>query len=71
MSSSSNRRAFVRALAKFLVEDAAEMSIKLELGTEEAKRWARLREASPVFGYPTVDEAEAQLLAWLSGGWAE
>lgn len=67
-----SRREFVRALAEFLAGPrSAEMSIMLEMLNPEAMRWAKLRDATPLMGWPSVDEAERQLLAWLSGGWAE
>lgn len=56
---------FVRALAEYLVGSQVEMSVKLQLGRPEAKIWAKLRSSTPLFGYPTVDEAEKTLAAWL------
>ena len=60
------KKRFVRALAEHLVGDQARKSIELEQGKPEALQWARLRQASGLHGYPTVDEAEVQLTAWLS-----
>jgi len=59
------KRTFVRRLAEYLVKDQASMSIKLEMGLPEAKMWRHLREATPLFGYPTVDEADEQLQEWF------
>lgn len=56
---------FSSVLAKYLVEDQARMSIKLGMGSPEAQAWAEIRNATPLFGYPTVEEAEKTLLAWL------
>ncbi len=61
-----NRKlAFVRALAQYLVGDQGIMSIRLEMGDPNAQQWARLRAATPLFGYPTEDEATEQLASWL------
>jgi hypothetical protein len=63
-----DRRAFVRLLAEELAgARSAEMSIRLELGSEDAKRWAKLRDVSPLMGWQNVDEAERQLAEWLFG----
>jgi hypothetical protein len=56
---------FVQRLAEFLVGDQVAMSIRLQTGTEEALRWARLRSATPLFGYPTLAEAQNTLAKWL------
>lgn len=58
--------AFVRELAKYLVGDQAKMSVRLAMGNEDAQRWAALRASTPLFGYPTVEEATEQLAAWLN-----
>lgn len=57
---------FITALAKYLVGNQAEMSIKLQMGKPEAKVWAEMRGATPLQGYPTVDEAEEVLERWLT-----
>ena len=56
---------FVRALAEFLVGDQARQSIELQMGKASAKKWATLRTATPLFGYPTVEEAERTLATFL------
>jgi len=61
----ADKKEFVKTLAKFLVEGQASKSIKLEMGEESAKEWSVLRQTTPIFGYPTVAEAEAQLSEWL------
>lgn len=61
------RRAFIRGLAEYLAGDQAVRSIKLEMGDKDAQVWAKLRGLSPLFGYPTVDEAEKLLGSWLLG----
>lgn len=59
------KRAFVRELAKFLVEDSGRKSIELGMGKPHAQAWASLRQSTPIMGYPTVDEAAKQLGEWL------
>jgi hypothetical protein len=65
-----DRDRFIHELAKFLTEDAARLSIELQIdsrvGPTEAKRWAALREATPLFGGPTLEEAENTLRAWFA-----
>lgn len=56
---------FIKALAKFLVEDQAYQSIRLGTGNADAKKWAELRNATPLFGYPTLEEAEEILIKFL------
>lgn len=60
-----DKQAFVAALADYLVTDQARKSILLEMGKPEAKQWAALRATTPLQGYPTLEEAKAQLTAWL------
>lgn len=55
------KRRFIRAIAEYLAGNQAMKSIWLEAGERGAKEWAALRAASPLFGYQTVDEAEAVL----------
>ena len=63
---SLNKQRFVRALAEFLVADQALMSIRLQTGDQQAVKWQTLRSTTPLFGYPTVDEATAQLTRFLA-----
>ena len=62
---------FIQALAKFLTENEAEMSVKLSVAMPEAKRWAALRDATPLFGYYPGEEglkqAEDELTRFLYG----
>lgn len=60
------KQIFIRLLAEYLTADQARRSIELEMGKPDAQVWARLRSASPLFGYPTVDEAEEALTEFLS-----
>jgi hypothetical protein len=60
------KQAFIKELAKFIAGDSARKSIELQMGKESAKEWAKLKMASPVFGYATVEEAEKQLTDFLS-----
>lgn len=62
----SDKSVFIKALAEYLVKDQATMSIKLEMGKADALQWAKLRETTPLMGWPTVDQAETQLAAWLN-----
>jgi hypothetical protein len=64
--SKPDRDRFISALAKFLTEDAARLSIKLQMGRTEAKRWAALRETTPLFGWPSEEEAEKTLQEWFA-----
>ena len=60
------KQAFIRKLAEFLAgPNSAKYSIMLEMGREEAKEWAAMRDLTPLFGYPTVDEAEKILREFL------
>ena len=56
---------FIRRLAAYLTHDQAKMSIMLQMGRPEAKAWADLRSATPLFGYPTPAEAEKVLKEFL------
>lgn len=62
-------KAFVKALATYLAGDQAHMSILLSMPEgmlkKEAQKWATLRSQTPLFGYPTVEEAEAVLEKFL------
>ncbi len=60
-----DKRLFVEALAKFLVDDQASKSILLEMGNRLAKDWAELRSKTPLRGYPTTEEATQILSDWL------
>lgn len=57
---------FIERLAVFLVEKQAHKSILLQMGKPEAKEWAELRAATPLFGHPTVEEAEELLREFLA-----
>lgn len=62
---------FIRQLAAFLVENQAGKGIAL--GLEEkfphpikwASEWAKLRSATPLFGYPTFAEAVRAMTEFL------
>jgi hypothetical protein len=58
---------FIEVLAEYLVKDQATRSIRLEMGDSEAKMWAKVRGATPLFGYPTQAEAVKLLREWLLG----
>jgi hypothetical protein len=58
---------FVRELAQYLVGDQVHKSIQLSMGLLPAREWAKLRNATTLFGYPTVEEAERELTTFLKG----
>lgn len=62
---------FIKALAKFLAGDQAKKSIMLGmpggLAHSLVQEWADLRNATPLFGYQTVEESEKILTKWLRG----
>jgi len=61
-----NRKAeFILVLADYLVGDQAHKSILLEMGKPEAVAWAKLRGTTPLFGYPTMEEAVNTLTEFL------
>ena len=60
------KAAFIHKLADWLGgENQARMSIMLQMGRQEAKVWADIRGATPLFGYPSVEEAEKLLTEFL------
>ncbi len=63
----ASKERFIHELAIFLTERQAKKSIELEMGKEHAAEWAKLRSATPLFGYPSVEEAEKQLTEFLRG----
>jgi len=56
---------FIKKLARYLVGDQARQSIELQMGKQSAKEWAELRGATPLFGYPSVEEAEKVMTEFL------
>lgn len=62
---SDRKKKFVRALAEYLASDLAHKSILCQMGKSEGRQWAELWNASPLRGYPTVDEAEKMLTEFL------
>lgn len=65
------RADFIQALAEYL---AGPLSVEhsIGLGVPEGSRirahadlWAKMRQATPLFGYPTVEEARGQLAEFL------
>jgi hypothetical protein len=60
------RALFIRRLAEYMGgPNQVGKSILLQMGKPEAKEWAELRNLTPLFGYPTVDEAEQVLMDFL------
>ena len=64
----TRRSQFIHELAIYLVQDQAIQSIKLEMNNPEAKIWQKIRCSTPLFGYPTVEEAEKVLDDWFTKG---
>jgi len=65
MSKNKQRAQFIRGLAEYLVGDQAHKSIMLQMGRPEGTEWMKLRNLTPLMGYPTVEEAEAVLKEFL------
>lgn len=59
------KQRFIRELAYYLVGNQVMKSIALQAGDEDAKQWATIRGTTPLYGYPTVGEAEMTLSDWL------
>lgn len=66
MTREERKKAFIHELAVFLVEDQTYNSIQLAVGSKAAQKWAKLRAATPIFGYLTIGEAEEKLTEFLS-----
>lgn len=62
---SDPKSVFIRTLAEFFVNDAAGKSIQLQLQMPWAVQWAKMRQATPLFGYPTIEEAVETLTEFL------
>ena len=71
----TRRKEFIHALAVFLTADLGMRSIGLEmvakaeashLYASELRKWQSLWEASRLFGYPSVEEAERHLMELLA-----
>lgn len=65
MTKAERKQNFIKELAAYLVGDQAHQSIRLSMGNADAQQWARLRQATPLSGYPTVEEAEEVLTEFL------
>ena len=68
MKDPERKQAFIKQLAIYLVGDQAHKSIELQMRKESAQQWADLRGKTPLFGYPTVEEAEQILTEFLDLG---
>ena len=60
------KAAFIKRLATYFATDQGKWSIRLEMGSEDAKTWASLRSYTPLMGYPSVEEAEKLLTEFLA-----
>lgn len=57
---------FIKALADYLVGSEALKSVQLQMGSPSAKEWAKLRDATPLFGYyPDKEKAIKELEEFL------
>ncbi len=60
---------FIEAMADYLVGNEVEMSVKLQMGKEDARLWSKIRNATPLFGYYGGSEGMAkaikELTEWL------
>jgi len=66
MTRIERKKLFIHELAEYLAgTNQAGKSIELQLGKQSGKEWAKLRSATPLFGYPSVEEAEQQLTEFL------
>lgn len=63
----NSKTKFIKALAKYLTENAAMASVQLQINPNDhwPKEWAELRENSNLFGWVSKDEAEKQLTELL------
>lgn len=64
------KKRFIIALAEFLADNQASKGIMLGIETQSApvkwaSEWAKLRSATPLLGYPTVEEAVEILTDFL------
>ncbi len=71
----SQKQLFIEELAHFLVDEQVAKSIALQIEHERPKNnlfpkfaceWAKLRNASTLFGYPTYEEGIIELTKLLS-----
>lgn len=61
------REEFIAELAEYLAgKNTAEYSIGLQLGNKHALQWKRLRELTPLFGYPDKEAAIKTLTEFLT-----
>lgn len=70
MTLDGRKKQFIIKLAAFLVENQAGKSIALQMESSHApvrwaSEWANLRSASPLHGYPTLEEAVEKLTDFL------
>ena len=66
MTRLEKKQEFIKALAEWLAgTNQVEMSIRLGMKDKQAEMWSRVRGYTPLFGYPTVEEATEQLTEFL------
>ena len=66
MTRLEQKKVFIRVLAEYLVgTNQVWKSIEIEMGKQSGLEWSKLRSTTPLFGYPSVEEAEQQLTEFL------
>ena len=66
MTRLERKKVFIHALAEYLGgTNQVRKSIEIEMGESSGLEWSKLRSATPLFGYPSVEEAEQQLTEFL------
>jgi len=65
------RKNFIHELALYLADNQAAKGIAMQMERPTmpvrwASEWVKVRNASPVFGYPTVEEVEKQLTEFFN-----
>jgi hypothetical protein len=61
MPSPSQQRHFLRAVAEYLTTDSARKSVLIEMKNPDALMWAKIRNAGPMLGWATQEEAYGAL----------
>jgi hypothetical protein len=61
-----DKQEFVKVLAEYLAgSNSAYMSIMLQMENHQAIVWSNMRSKTPLSGWPSEEEAEKVLGAWL------
>jgi len=66
MTRLEQKKVFIHVLAEYLAgTNQVRKSIEIEMGKQSGLEWSELRSATPLFGYPSVEEAKQQLTEFL------